>query len=230
MAALLEVEGLSRVLPGEMPVTLVAEACLSVQAGEFIAIVGPSGSGKSSLLYLLGLLDQPTTGRLWFDGTEITRYDANALAALRLGQMGFVFQFHFLLPEFTALENILLPMHRLGKLPPAARQARGMQLLDNFGLRTQAHKLPRQLSGGQSQRVSIARALANTPRLILADEPTGNLDSAASQTVQQQLKALTRTQGCAVLVVTHDPLFAATTDRVIHIVDGRVQGTAPQLG
>lgn len=230
MAALLEVEGLSRVLPGEMPVTLVAEACLSVQAGEFIAIVGPSGSGKSSLLYLLGLLDQPTTGRLWFDGTEITRYDANALAALRLGQMGFVFQFHFLLPEFTALENILLPMHRLGKLPPATRQARGMQLLDNFGLRTQAHKLPRQLSGGQSQRVSIARALANTPRLILADEPTGNLDSAASQTVQQQLKALTRTQGCAVLVVTHDPLFAATTDRVIHIVDGRVQGTAPQLG
>lgn len=220
---LLRVEGLTRTLPGEVPVTLVAEASLCIEAGEFIAIVGPSGSGKSSLLYLLGLLDKPTAGRLWFDDVEISRYDANALAALRLAQMGFVFQFHFLLPEFTALENVLLPMHRLGKLPLSARRERATQLLASFGLASQQDKLPKQLSGGQSQRVSIARALANAPRLILADEPTGNLDSAASQTVQQNLKALTRQQNCAVIVVTHDPQFAAQTDRVIHIVDGRVQ-------
>jgi lipoprotein-releasing system ATP-binding protein len=222
MSAIIRAEGLTRILPAEVPVTLVRGINLAITVGEFIAITGPSGSGKSSLLYLLGLLDRATAGRLWLNGVDISAYDDRALGDARLEQMGFVFQFHFLLPEFSALENVMLPMQRLGKLSPRACRDRAEALLASFGLADQRHKLPKQLSGGQSQRVSIARALANQPRLLLADEPTGNLDSAAGTNVQQTLKALTRQQGCAVVVVTHDPHFAAMTDRVIHIVDGQL--------
>ena len=218
----IEAEGLSRRLAGEIVVTLVEDASIAVQPGEFVAITGASGSGKSSLLYLLGLLDRPTSGRIWLRGEEVSELDEDALAELRLAQLGFVFQFHFLLPEFTALENVMLPMQRLGAVPQAEIEARAMALLTALGLRDDAGKFPRQLSGGQSQRVAIARALVNDPLLILADEPTGNLDSVASANVQQILKDLAHRSGRAVIVVTHDRDFAAGADRVIQMSDGRI--------
>lgn len=222
MAPLLRTENLTRSLTGEVAVTLVKDASIEVSIGEFVAITGPSGSGKSSLLYLLGLLDSPTSGRIIFDGLDLSTQDEDELAALRLEKMGFVFQFHFLLPEFTALENVMMPMRRLGKWKGAAGKEKALQLLADVGVADQAHKLPRQLSGGQCQRVAIARALANDPVLILADEPTGNLDSVSSKMVQDILRDLAHHQNRAVVAVTHDLDFAATADRGIKIVDGRI--------
>ena len=222
--AVIEAEGLTRRLAGEVIVTLVEDANLTVHQGEFVAITGASGSGKSSLLYLLGLLDRPTSGQLSLHGRQTSSLEEDALAGLRLAEVGFVFQFHFLLPEFSALENVMLPMQRLDRLPRPEIAARAAELLDSLGLAGEAKKLPRQLSGGQSQRVAIARALANDPLLILADEPTGNLDTAASANVQRILMDLARDYGRAVVVVTHDRDFAAAADRVIVMSDGRIRG------
>ena len=222
MAALLHAEHVIRSLTGEVPITLVKGVSLEINAGEFVTITGPSGSGKSSLLYLLGLLDKPSEGHVLVNGQNTTQMSEEKLAALRLEKLGFVFQFHFLLPEFSALENVILPMQRLGKLPEKARKERATQLLSDLGLADQIHKLPKQLSGGQCQRVAIARALANEPVLILADEPTGNLDTVSSQTVQNILKDLAHQQNCAVIAVTHDMEFAELADRRIHLVDGKL--------
>jgi lipoprotein-releasing system ATP-binding protein len=219
-----EAERLTRHLVGEVAVTLVEDASLVVHRGEFVAITGASGSGKSSLLYLLGLLDRPTSGRIWLRGRETSALEEDALAGMRLAELGFVFQFHFLLPEFSAVENVMLPMQRLGLLPPAEIEARAIELLGNLGLAGEANKLPRQLSGGQSQRVALARALANDPFLILADEPTGNLDTAASANVQKILKDLAHQHDRGVVVVTHDRDFAAAADHVIIMSDGRIRG------
>ena len=216
--------GMSRWLAGPVPVMLVRDATLAVRRGEFVAITGPSGSGKSSLLYLLGLLDQPSSGRLWLDGQEVTALADDQRAALRLAALGFVFQFHFLLPEFSALENVMLPMQRLGRLAAAGIRARAADLLTRLGLGADMDKLPGQLSGGQSQRVAIARALANDPAVILADEPTGNLDTASSANVRAILKDLAHRLNRAVVVVTHERDFAADADRRITIVDGRIEG------
>jgi lipoprotein-releasing system ATP-binding protein len=215
-------EKLGRRLAGEVPVTLVEGISIEIRSGEFIAITGPSGSGKSSLLYLLGLLDRPTSGRIWLNGIETSTYGEDRLADVRLAELGFVFQSHFLLPEFSALENVMLPMQRLGKLGAADIKARAIAVLSDLGLADQAHKLPKQMSGGQSQRVAIARALANEPRLILADEPTGNLDTKSSAIVQEILRHLAREHNRAVIAVTHDPVFAETADRRIVIVDGHI--------
>ena len=220
----IETEKLTRRLTGEVTVTLVEDATLAVHQGEFVAITGASGSGKSSLLYLLGLLDRPTSGQMWLRGDETSNLNEDALAGLRLTAVGFVFQFHFLLPEFSALENVMLPMQRLGRLPQPEIAARAAELLDSLGLAGEANKLPRQLSGGQSQRVAIARALANDPLLILADEPTGNLDTLASANVQRILMDLARDYARAVVVVTHDRDFAKAADRVIVMSDGRIRG------
>ena len=207
--------------------TLVDDISVSVQAGEFVTITGPSGSGKSSLLYLLGLLDKPTTGTVLIEDRETSTMDEDALATLRLQRLGFVFQFHFLLPEFTALENVTLPMRRLGKADEEDCRTYGEKLLSDFGLADQMHKLPKQMSGGQCQRVAVARALANDPALILADEPTGNLDTASSKTVQNILKDLAHQQNRAVVAVTHDMDFATMADRRIHLVDGKVADLIP---
>ncbi|MCB1824527.1 MAG: ABC transporter ATP-binding protein [Candidatus Competibacteraceae bacterium] len=222
MTPILAAERLGRVLAGEVPVTLVRDIDLEVSRGEFLAIMGPSGSGKSSLLYLLGLLDTPTSGRLLLDGQDISGYGEDQLAATRLRKLGFVFQFHFLLAEFTVLDNVLLPMRRLGALDENAARRRAEDLLEQLGLREHARKHPHQLSGGQRQRVAIVRALANDPLIILADEPTGNLDTHASANVQQILHDLTHQLGTTVIAVTHDVTFANAADRRIGIVDGQI--------
>lgn len=222
MTPVIKAEHLSRHLTGEVPITLVKNINLEIQQGEFAVISGPSGSGKSSLLYLLGLLDRPSSGKIWLKGEDTSSYNEDDLADLRLSQLGYVFQFHFLLPEFTALENVMLPMQRLGKLSFTAIKNRAVELLIALGLKDQIGKLPKQLSGGQSQRVAIARALANEPWLILADEPTGNLDTVSSANVENILRELAHQQNRAVIVVTHDPNFAKMADRVIHIVDGEI--------
>ena len=219
---ILAAENLGRVLPGEVPVTLVQDVTLEIESGEFVAIMGPSGSGKSSLLYLLGLLDTPTSGRVLLEGRDTSGFGEDELAATRLAKLGFVFQFHFLLAEFTVLDNVLLPMRRLGARPEEAGRRRAVDLLQQFGLGDQGHKRPHQLSGGQRQRVAIARALANDPPVVLADEPTGNLDSRAAANVRQILHDLTRDLGKTVVAVTHDLTFASAADRRIGIVDGLV--------
>jgi lipoprotein-releasing system ATP-binding protein len=224
MSALLETKGAVRIIGGEVPTTLVAGIDLAVQPGEFVAITGPSGSGKSSLLYLLGLLDLPTSGDVFVDGAATSKLNEDMRAHLRLSKLGFVFQFHFLLPEFTALENVLLPMRALGKLTEAQMQARGRELLTSLGLESQIQKRPEQMSGGQRQRVAIARALANDPAVILADEPTGNLDTKSSEQVLTILRGLVSNGKAAraVVIVTHDLELAARTDRRVHIVDGKI--------
>jgi lipoprotein-releasing system ATP-binding protein len=222
---LLEAREVTRTLP-EGP-TLVRDVSLSVGRGEFVAVTGPSGSGKSSLLYLLGLLDRPTTGEVRLEGRDTARLSAKEMAALRLARLGFVFQFHFLLPEFSALDNVLIPIRRLGRLGDAAAREHAMALLGALGLADAAGKLPEQLSGGMRQRVAIARALANDPALILADEPTGNLDTKNAAAVFDIFAKLAVEEGRTVIVVTHDASLAARTTRRIHLVDGRIVSDGP---
>ena len=222
MSVVLRAENLVRRLEGEVPVTLIDGVSLEIERGEFIAIMGPSGSGKSSLLYLLGLLDPPTAGRVWLDGEDTSRYGEDELANRRLRKLGFVFQFHFLLAEFSVLDNVTLPMRRLGELDDAAADRHGLELLHALGIADHAAKRPHQLSGGQRQRVAIARALANDPLVILADEPTGNLDSLSSANVQQILRNLAHDGGTTVVAVTHDGNFASAADRRIGLVDGKL--------
>jgi len=217
---LLEAQHIMRRLPER--VTLVADASVKVERGEFIAITGPSGSGKSSLLYLLGLLDRPTEGRVLLEGRDTESLSAAELANLRLARLGFVFQFHFLLPEFSTLDNVLIPIRRLGRLQDAAARAQAMKLLEALGMADAAAKLPEQLSGGMRQRAAIARALANDPAIILADEPTGNLDTRNAAAVFDIFQRLAAEEGRAILVVTHDAELAKRANRRIHLVDGRI--------
>ncbi len=218
----IRVEQVTRTLAGEVPVTLVQDVNLEIERGEFVCVMGPSGSGKSSLLYLLGLLDVPTRGRIWIDGEDTTGFDDDRLTDFRLARLGYVFQFHFLLAEFSVVDNVSLPIRKLGRVGDDTARERAAKLLDQLGLEGQHDKKPSQLSGGQRQRVAIARALANDPLVILADEPTGNLDSASSTNVRDVLRGLTRELNKTVVAVTHDAQFAAAADRRIGIVDGRI--------
>ncbi len=221
----LEARSLTRVLPGTVPVTLVRDATFTVRKGELVAVTGPSGSGKSSLLYLLGLLDMPSSGQIRIEGQDASALDSDEQAHLRLSRLGFVFQFHFLLEEFDVLANVMLPMRKLGRLPPAEMRARAEAVLADLGLADQMGKYPSQLSGGQRQRVAVARALANDPAVVLADEPTGNLDSTNALAVFEIFKRLARDQGRALVVVTHEQDLAAMANRRIHMIDGRIATT-----
>ena len=229
-APVLVAQALSRVLPGDPPVTLVDGADLAILPGKFTAIVGPSGCGKSSLLYLLGLIDRPTGGRLLLEGRDLVALSGDERAQIRLEHFGFVFQFHFLLPEFTALENVMLPMRRLGRLTSAQTRARAQALLEEVGLGDKAGKTPDRLSGGERQRVAIARALANDPKLILGDEPTGNLDSTNSARVVELFRKLAHAQSRAVVCVTHDMGIAELADVRVTMLDGRVVSVQQQGG
>jgi lipoprotein-releasing system ATP-binding protein len=198
---------------------------LKLERGEFAALIGPSGSGKSTLLNLLGLLgllDSPTAGELSLVGQPTRTLDDDARTRLRAESIGFVFQFHHLLPAFSALENVLMPlMARYGK-PSAEQRQRAQRLLDAVGLGALAHRKPSELSGGQQQRVAIVRALVSEPALLLADEPTGNLDTQTADEVFALLRQLHAERSFAVLVVTHDPRLAERCDRIIRLVDGRI--------
>lgn len=219
----LKTANLSKRLTGEVPVTLVEDINLSINRGEFVCISGPSGSGKSSLLYLLGLLDMPSSGKIWLDGEDTSHFSENDLAKRRLEKLGFVFQFHFLLAEFTVLENVALPMRRLGRAPETKIRQRAQELLDRLGVLSHADKFPHQISGGQRQRVAIARALINDPLIVLADEPTGNLDTHSGNRVKDILAALAHDMQKTVVAVSHDQDFAERADTRINLIDGHLQ-------
>ncbi len=221
-APLIEARKVTRILPGVVPVTLVRDIDLAIGGKQFIAITGPSGSGKSSLLYLLGLLDLPTEGEVLLEGRNTGNMVEEDRAHMRLAFLGFVFQFHFLLPEFTLLDNVMLPMRALRQLAPAAMRARAGDLLASLGLADHVHKRPDQLSGGQRQRVAVARALANEPAVILADEPTGSLNSHASEQVFGVLREVVDKRGKTVVAVTHDLALAGRMDRRVELLDGRI--------
>ena len=221
MTTVLQAVGLTRILPGINPVTLVADVNVSFDTGSFSVITGPSGSGKSSLLYLLGLLDPPTKGDVLVDGLPTAEMDGESRARVRLERFGFVFQFHFLLPEFTVLDNVMLPMRQLRRLAAAEMRERALSLLASLDMAGKANNLPAALSGGERQRAAIARALANDPQFILADEPTGALDTRNGAAVFAIMRALAQ-EGRTVIAVTHDEGLAATADHRVRLVDGRL--------
>jgi len=194
----------------------------SLAHGEFCAVMGPSGSGKSTLLNIIGLLDRPTQGQLAITGEETTGLNDQALTRLRGHAIGFVFQHHHLLNAFTALENVMMPMLGATGFPAPDIQARALELLDSVGLGPYANQPSGSMSGGQQQRVAVARALAMNPALLLADEPTGNLDTKSADAVFDLLRRVSREQGTTVLFVTHNPDLATRCDKTIQVVDGRV--------
>jgi lipoprotein-releasing system ATP-binding protein len=199
---------------------------LQIARGEFAALIGPSGSGKSTLLNLLGLLDRPTAGSYTLAGEAVHTLDDDGLTRMRRTTLGFVFQFHHLLPAFSALENVTLPaLARDGRIAPGLR-ARAEALLDEVGLADAMHKRPGELSGGMQQRVAVARALVLEPALVLADEPTGNLDTASSDEVFELLRRMHREAGTSFLIVTHDVGLARRCDRIVELVDGRIASDA----
>lgn len=207
-------------LPSEVEVLHGVDLC--IQPGEFIALVGPSGSGKSTLLNVLGLLERMSSGSYRLQGRETSDLDDDGLTLLRRQSLGFVFQFHHLLPAFTALENVTLPALMAQGVVTGQDRRRAMDLLEAVGLEKALHKKPAELSGGMQQRVAIARALVQQPPLVLADEPTGNLDTQSSQEVFALLRQIHRDLGTAFLIVTHDPRLAQQCDRVVEIVDGQI--------
>ncbi len=217
---IVETEGLTKVYgKGETAVTALENINLRLERGEFAAVMGPSGCGKSTLLHLVGGLDRPTSGRVILNGEDLTRLSDEKLTAIRRQKMGFIFQFFNLIPVLTAVENVSLPMLLDGMKKTAALE-KAEAWLQRVGLEARGHHRPDQLSGGQQQRVAIARALVSEPALILADEPTGNLDSRASDEVAAWLRRIVDEYQCTILMVTHDPRIAAYADRIIFLKDG----------
>jgi putative ABC transport system ATP-binding protein len=217
---MIELRGVSKtVSSGTEPLTILHPISFQVPRGQFLAIIGPSGSGKSTLLGLVAGLDAPTSGEILIDGVDITRLDEDALARLRGEKIGFVFQFFHLIPSLTALENVAVPMEIAAAADARSRAAR---LLEEVGLTARAHHYPSQLSGGEQQRVALARALANDPLIVLADEPTGNLDSRNGRHIMDLLRNVHQARGTTVLLVTHDAELAAAADDRLVLRDGRV--------
>jgi len=223
----LKAEGLTKTFTAPVPVPAVRDVSLSIARGEVVALVGPSGSGKSTLLAMLGGLLRPTSGEVTLGGTPLAKASVNELARVRNLSLGFVFQFHHLLAELTALENVALPAlvaAREGWLPrdPRAIEARARELLEAVGLAARADHLPAQLSGGEAQRVALARALVNGPALVLADEPTGNLDRATASGLMDLIERTNRELGQAILVATHNPELEKRASRVLKLVGGEM--------
>ena len=208
-----------RLASGGRVVDVLTDVSLEVPAGQFLAIAGPSGSGKSTLLGLLAGLDQPTAGRVEVAGVDITALDEDSLARFRRDHVGYVFQSYHLIPTLTASENVAVPLELAGRRDAAPR---AQALLAEVGLAERVHHYPVQLSGGEQQRVAVARAIALAPPLLLADEPTGNLDSATGKQIIDLLVGVNRRRGCTLVLVTHDPALAAHADRVVTLRDGRV--------
>ena len=220
-AAIVEARNVSRIFPMPAgPVAALRDVVLQIRAGEYVGIVGPSGCGKSTLLHVLGLVDVPTSGDVLFLDRDVRALSDAARSGLRLKEIGFIFQRFFLLPMLTAAENVELPQAEAG-VARAERRARTRQLLDYVGLSARAGHRPSELSGGEMQRVAIARALANRPRLLLADEPTGELDQTTGQPIVGLIDRL-HADGMAVVVVTHDPAVAARAARLVRMRDGRI--------
>ena len=219
---IIDVRGVSKTYPSAAgPIAALTDVTLSIERGEFVAVVGQSGSGKSTLLALLAGIDRPSIGEVIIDGTPVHTLTERAMSPWRGSTVGIVFQFFQLLPTLTAAENVMLPMDFCGTWPPRERRARAMSLLERLGVADQADKLPSTLSGGQQQRVAVARALANAPAVILADEPTGNLDSRTSESMLDLLGTLVR-DGQTVVMVTHERSAQRFASRVITLADGRV--------
>lgn len=195
---------------------------LDVRRGEIVSIVGPSGVGKSTLLHILGALDRPSSGTVRLDGVDVFQMDDHRLAAFRNRTAGFVFQFHHLLPEFSALENVMMPALIAGVDPKVARK-RAEELLDQVGLADRLHHRPNELSGGEQQRVAVARALTNEPRILLADEPSGNLDAKSSEALHRLLWDLVRRKNLTLIIVTHNLELARSADRLLEMFDGRIR-------
>ena len=206
------------VTSGSEPLTILQPLSLNIPRGQFIAVVGPSGSGKSTLLGLIAGLDAPTSGAVLIDGVDITRLGEDALARLRGEKIGFVFQFFHLIPSLTAYENVAVPMEIAGVADPRAKARR---LLEEVGLTDRAHHYPTQLSGGEQQRVALARALANDPPIVLADEPTGNLDTANGRLILELLRGIHEARGTTLVLVTHDHELASLADARLTLRDGR---------
>ncbi len=228
----LELRHVSRIYrQGEKRLDIFDNLGLTLPVGEIAALVGPSGSGKSSLLHIAGLLEKPTSGEVWIAGRECTSLDDLARTRVRRLGIGFVYQFHHLLPEFSAEENVILPQLIAGESRKAAT-ARARELLDQLGLSARLKHRPAELSGGEQQRVAIARALANRPLLLLADEPTGNLDPETAERVHEKFLALIRTEGLAALIATHNLDLARSMHRVVHLDKGRLveELPAPPVG
>jgi putative ABC transport system ATP-binding protein len=221
--ALIETEAVSRIYQlGKTEIHALQKVSVSIDEGEFVCIVGPSGCGKTTLLNIIGCIDRPTTGRVRLDGRQVDRLNDNAEADTRLHTIGFIFQSFNLIPVLEVSDNIAFPMV-LAKVPKAERQRRTAYLIDLVGLSDAARHKPDELSGGQRQRVAIARALANNPRLVIADEPTANLDSETGKLILQAMKELNEKERVTFLFSTHDPMIMEYADRKIHLLDGAVQ-------
>ena len=219
---ILQLRGVVRqYVTGERTLQVLNGADLDVRPGEIVGLIGPSGSGKSSLLHAAGLLERPTAGKVFLEGKDCSNLKERARSAVRLAALGFVYQFHHLLAELTALDNVALPLMIAGRSRPVARERAGV-LLEGLGLAERVHHQPGQLSGGEQQRVAIARSMANHPKIILADEPTGNLDPSTSLTVFRAFQAMARAENVAALIATHNMDLARYMDRVLALKDGRL--------
>jgi lipoprotein-releasing system ATP-binding protein len=223
MNALLEARAIRKVYAGGdgQPLEVLRGVDLDVRRGEFVAIVGSSGAGKSTLLHLLGALDAPSGGDVWLDGSRYADLDATATAEIRNRKVGFVFQFHHLLREFSALENVMMPL-LIGGMPPRQARSRAEEVLSEVGLAGRMTHRPAELSGGEQQRCAVARALVHDPSVVLADEPSGNLDHANSERLHELFFRLAREYETAVVVVTHNRQLAARADRILWLEDGRL--------